>query len=539
MATDLVLAARTARVVVFLSVQITLAAVLLLAAIPTKPAAAACTEPPSDMIAWWPGDNSTDDIQGDNDGTLQNGAGYGAGKVGAAFSFGSGSYVDVPNGPAWALGTSDFTIDLWANFTTVQGRDPFISHDLAAGNADKWIFWYDATGHRAPAGPALRFHINGPTLGAIDTVAYSWSPTTGQWYHLAVTRSGSTYKLYIDGVMVIQEIDANAIQDAGVPLQIGAAESFKFNGGIDEVEVFNRALSDAEILALFTADSEGKCKDLNDCIQEGDPCDDGNDCTLEDVCTSGLCTGAPKCLAPDDCHDDGTCNPFTAVCTNPEKADGTACDDADSCTFEDACTDGTCAGEMSEICAPPCPATPVSSGCALGESQAGKLSVKDKEGTAKDQVKFGWKKNLVELSTPSLGDPLTDTGYTLCVYDYAADVPALRISARVGPGGTCGTKPCWKANGPLTAFKYGDKTGASEGITKVQLKSGVAGKAKAAVQAKGGSLVLPPPATLEKFFNQDTLVRAQLFNSLGTCVEATYSAASSKQKVGSFKGKND
>jgi hypothetical protein len=530
--------AHSARATFLSSLQVLLGAALLSATIPASPAAAACVEPPGDMIAWWPGDNSTDDIQGGNDGTLQSGAGYGAGKVGAAFSFSAGSYVDVPNGPAWALGSSDFTIDLWANFTTVQGRDPFISHDLAAGNADKWIFWYDATGHRAPAGPALRFHINGPSLGAIDTVVYPWSPATGQWYHLAVTRSGSTYKLYIDGVMVMEETDGNAIQDAGVPLQIGAAETFKFDGGIDEVEVFNRALDDAEILALFTADSDGKCKDFNDCVGEGTSCDDGNDCTVSDTCTDGFCAGLPKC-SEDDCNEAGTCNPFTAVCTLPEKPDGTVCDDADTCTFEDVCTDGTCAGDVSAICAPPCPDSPIASGCALGEAGTGKLSVKDKDGTAKDQVKFGWKKNLADLTTASLGDPLTDTGYTLCVYDYSAGTPALRIGARVAPGGTCGTKPCWKANGPLTAFKYGDKTGASEGITKVQLKSGVAGKGKAAVQAKGGSLLLPAPATAETFFNQDTLVRAQLFNSEGTCLEATYSPASSKNRVGSFSGKND
>lgn len=76
-----------------------------------------CVTPPSGMVSWWPGDGTAEDIVGDNDGTLEGGATFAAGKVGQAFSFdGSGDFVSVPDEDVWTLGNAAFTIDLWANF---------------------------------------------------------------------------------------------------------------------------------------------------------------------------------------------------------------------------------------------------------------------------------------------------------------------------------------------------------------------------------------------------------------------------------------
>ena len=141
-------------------------------------------------------------------------------------------------------------------------RAPFVDHNEGAGGTKKWIFWYDDSGHRLPEDPALRFHINSSTLGALDPVVSPWNPNTGRWYHVAITRSGSNYSLYIDGAHVITEVDFNTIPDAETPLFIGQSElNYFFNGLIDEVEIFNRALSASEIQALYDAGSAGKCKD--------------------------------------------------------------------------------------------------------------------------------------------------------------------------------------------------------------------------------------------------------------------------------------
>ena len=225
--------------------------------------AAVCVTPPSGLVSWWPGDGSANDIVDLNDGTLQNGATFAPGKVGQAFSLdGTDDYVSVPDQSDWTLGDDEFTIDLWVNFKEIPIRAPFVDHNEGPGETNKWIFWYDDIGHRGPGGPALRFHINSPTLGPLDPVVYPWMPRTDRWYHVAVTRSGSSYSLYLDGQKVITETDSNTIPDAEVELSIGQSEfQYFFNGLIDEVEIIDRALSASEIRDIFNAGSAGKCRE--------------------------------------------------------------------------------------------------------------------------------------------------------------------------------------------------------------------------------------------------------------------------------------
>ena len=238
---------------------------LLFISIPQTAAQEICLPAPSGMVAWWPGDGNTDEIVGARNGSIVGSAGFAPGIVNDAFSFNGDGWVDVPDDAIWTLGTEDFTIDLWVQFDSLSGRDPFIAHDNGGYEQDKWIFWYDAGGHDKQQGvPALRFHINSPHPAPVpfahDTVVAPWNPLLGRWYHVAVTRSGSSYALYIDGAHVATDTSTFSIPDPVVPLTIGRAEEYRLNGLVDEVEIFDRALSASEIRAIFNAGSAGKCK---------------------------------------------------------------------------------------------------------------------------------------------------------------------------------------------------------------------------------------------------------------------------------------
>jgi len=76
------------------------------------------------------------------------------------------------------------------------------------------------------------------------------------------------------------------------------------------------------------------------------PCDDGDYCTVNDVCTNGDCIGSPKdCSHLDDQCNVGVCEPGNGECIkDPEPKNGEPCDDEDHCTENDICTDGVCAG---------------------------------------------------------------------------------------------------------------------------------------------------------------------------------------------------
>lgn len=77
----------------------------------------------------------------------------------------------------------------------------------------------------------------------------------------------------------------------------------------------------------------------------GPGCEDGNLCTLNDICKSGACTPGVlrNCADGDACTIDG-CIPGAGTCTYSTAQDGTACEDNSLCTFGDACTAGTCHG---------------------------------------------------------------------------------------------------------------------------------------------------------------------------------------------------
>jgi hypothetical protein len=215
------------------------------------------------MLAWWPGDGDVTDFWENYNGIFINSPSYTIGKVDQCFHFTGSNWVQVNDQDVWTLGTSPFTIDLWVKFDYILGRSPFIAHDEAGGPSNKWIFWYDAGGHRPPYGPALRFHIYNPSVAyiPIDTIVYyPWNPVVGVWYHVAVTREGFIYNLYIDGVNVKTEDHSYPLPNPNAPLTIGKAEAFTFRGDIDEVEIFNRALTSLEVKSIYEAGSAGKCK---------------------------------------------------------------------------------------------------------------------------------------------------------------------------------------------------------------------------------------------------------------------------------------
>lgn len=219
----------------------------------------------SDLVSHWSAEGDATDSIADNHGTIQNGATFTQGKIGQAFSFdGVDDVIDVTDNAAFTLGVKDFTVDLWVNFNQINGRDPFIGHDDGGGSLNKWIFWSDDQGH----GPqfqgqrALRFHINGPGIGPIDPISTPWNPVIGQWVHVAVTRNETTYILYINGIPAATATNSLTIPDPVVPLTIGRAEGYFLNGLVDEVEIYDRALSASEIQTIFTTGSIGTTEDL-------------------------------------------------------------------------------------------------------------------------------------------------------------------------------------------------------------------------------------------------------------------------------------
>jgi hypothetical protein len=92
--------------------------------------------------------------------------------------------------------------------------------------------------------------------------AFGWSPigvVANQWHYITVTKSGNSVKIYLDGVVKVSKAFGTPIDKKTSTMHIGcysnatACTGNYFTGLLDEVRVFNRALSAAEVQTLYDA----------------------------------------------------------------------------------------------------------------------------------------------------------------------------------------------------------------------------------------------------------------------------------------------
>lgn len=211
-----------------------------------------CTPRPPGLVAWWPGDGVGLDVVGTNRGTLMNGATFAPGKVGQAFSFdGVGGYVQIPNSASLDMANNTpLSVALWANRTGTAGTMHLIGkRDGCAGGCPDGIQWQIAFD-----GSGLQF---GP--GHCGVVTGLQMPLNA-WTHLAGTFDGSTFRFYVNGLLVSSAAGSlGSHAGSGIEIARSGTCGGLFQGLIDEVAIFNRALSAAEIAAIYAAGTAGKC----------------------------------------------------------------------------------------------------------------------------------------------------------------------------------------------------------------------------------------------------------------------------------------
>ena len=198
--------------------------------------------PPSGLVDWWPGDGNANDIVGTSHGTFQNGASYSSsGEVGSAFSFdGTDDYVQIPpmniGGP--------FSLEFWIYPTRNGSNQYLVSNSTSGSNYGKLAFHYNYVSY-CPAGTSC---ISSPAN----------SVPLNTWSHVGLTYDGSLARLYVNGNL---EATSNPhTVTFNNALKLGSDGSYYFQGLLDEISLYNRALTGDEILAVYIAGSNGKGK---------------------------------------------------------------------------------------------------------------------------------------------------------------------------------------------------------------------------------------------------------------------------------------
>lgn len=208
------------------------------------------------LVAYWSFDEGEGDIVFDetrngNDGILH-GSTWGEGKLGFALSFdGVDDYVEVPHATSLDMGTSDFTISGWFK-SSFEGTGYLISNRLGGyGVYPSWTIRL----HEGTLQATAKFDSSASGGGPYTASSYYSNLNDANWHHFAaVYQRAGEIKLYVGGTLVdkkdISSWSSVVFSKSG-NLRIGVSASDYFNGLIDEVCIYNRALSEEEIEELF------------------------------------------------------------------------------------------------------------------------------------------------------------------------------------------------------------------------------------------------------------------------------------------------
>ena len=208
---------------------------------------------PSGLVVWLPLDatpQSTPDVVSGFGGTCSGATcpSLITGHRNGAFLFdGNDDCIQVAN--MGQFGQAQITLSLWIRQDIVDSCSPLAKPADSLGNtADTWQIETTTTNQlnfASSHGSTANARISTPTNTLV----------IGQWQHIAATFDGTTKRMYVNGTQVASGAMANALTYDVQPMWLGCDNNsgsfaMRFNGAIDEVQIYNRALSAAEIQML-------------------------------------------------------------------------------------------------------------------------------------------------------------------------------------------------------------------------------------------------------------------------------------------------
>ena len=205
-------------------------------------------------IAWWSGQNNAKDIVNGHNGYALNGVQYEAGKIGQSFSFDGVNEVMIPTNAN--LNANVFSLSVWVNPSQIDANYSKIINKLGSYEinlmADGRLGYIIVGVSGLPNDLGFGITYGGATI------------PLNQWTHVALTYDGSRVRTYING-RVSREIVGlvgNVAINTGT-FVIGSAQGLigtqKFDGKIDEVQYFGRALTPTEMRTIYDSDNQGFC----------------------------------------------------------------------------------------------------------------------------------------------------------------------------------------------------------------------------------------------------------------------------------------
>lgn len=213
--------------------------------------------PVNGLLAWYPFNGNANDMSGNGNNGTVNGAILTTDRFGnsnSAYNFnGSTDFISI-NNTLGNFGTSDFSIVGWFNQLQYQ---PGLDIIFAKRNTGAWgnLLTFNVVYENSAV--RLCGEVDESSPSNYSVVHSNTMVTTNIWYFGCFVRESNTIKLYINGsfdnstsTATIQNINNNATASIGA-FNNGTSWNSFFNGKIDDIRIFNRALSPSEITQLY------------------------------------------------------------------------------------------------------------------------------------------------------------------------------------------------------------------------------------------------------------------------------------------------
>lgn len=218
--------------------------------------------PTAGLVSYWPLDDlengTATDYVSRNDGTVNGSVSTVTGKVDDAAAF-DGGYIEVGTGETFGL--SELTVSAWARAEDEDAsrlRTILARQDPTGKSYERrtFVLWFDDDSGFFGAGV-----ISARAAEAdrdLRTVITSDSYTDGEWHHISVTAvADGELTLYIDGTKQTTESIDGPLYTGSGKTWIGQSPSQvrPLSGAVDDVRIYDRALSDSEVTALYDTTS--------------------------------------------------------------------------------------------------------------------------------------------------------------------------------------------------------------------------------------------------------------------------------------------
>jgi formylglycine-generating enzyme required for sulfatase activity len=208
------------------------------------------------LVAYYPFDGNVNDESGNNNLATPLNISYGADQNSSANSaaqFLRGSAIDVPS--LNSIPFKPITYGLWVKFNSIlrNAQTTLIGRKQAWNQEDGAITIYDLEGFNKK----LFYHTGGSGVNS------DFTAETDLWYHVAFTQNSESFaRFYVNGSL-IKEVNFTAPQSSFFPFRIGAESALQgistgegvFDGALNDVRIYNRALSATEVQALYAREA--------------------------------------------------------------------------------------------------------------------------------------------------------------------------------------------------------------------------------------------------------------------------------------------